>query len=114
MSKGWMYILVGGILEILWVVAMKYSEGFTNLPWTAVTFVFLALSLAMVLKAIGTGMPIGVAYSVWVGIGAVGIFVYGIFFMNDPADILRIVFMVMIISGIVGLQRLSEDKNDDS
>jgi len=109
-----MYILIGGILEILWVVAMKYSEGFTNLPWTVVTFVFLALSLALVLKAIGTGMPIGIAYSVWVGIGAVGIFVYGIFFMNDPADALRIVFMIMIILGIVGLQRLSEDKNDDS
>ena len=107
MSKGWMYILIGGILEILWVIAMKYSEGFTILPWTAVTFIFLALSLVMVLKAIETGMPIGVTYSVWVGIGAVGIFVYGILFMNDPADLLRITFMMMIIAGIVGLQKTS-------
>jgi len=109
-----MYILIGGILEILWVISMKYSEGFTDLPWTAVTFIFLAFSLAMVLKAIGTGMPIGVAYSVWVGIGAVGIFVYGMLFMNDPVDLLRIVFMMMVIGGIVGLQRMSENKNDES
>jgi len=107
MSKGWVYILIGGLLEIFWVIAMKYSEGFTDLPWTAVTFIFLALSLVMVLKAIETGMSVGVTYSVWVGIGAVGIFVYGILFMNDPADLLRITFMMMIIAGIVGLQKTS-------
>jgi len=109
-----MYIMIGGILEVLWVIAMKRSDGFTDLLWTAVTFIVLAMSLAMVLKAIGTGMPIGVAYSVWVGIGAVGIFVYGILFMNDPADLLRITFMIMVIAGIVGLQRLSEDKDKNN
>ena len=114
MSRGWMYIMIGGLLEVLWVISMKYSEGFTDLLWTAATFILLAFSLAMVLKAIGIGMPIGVAYSVWVGIGAVGIFIYGIFFMNDPADILRIMFMIMIIAGIVGLQRMSEGKSDAS
>ena len=107
MDKGWMYILTGGILEIVWAVSMKYSDGFENIPWAAAAVVFIALSMFMLSKGIGAGIPLGTAYAVWVGIGAAGTFLYGILFMGDPAGPLRMLFVIMIISGIAGLQRTS-------
>jgi len=107
MNRGWTYILIGGLLEIIWAVSMKHSNGFEDLMWSASALVFIVLSMVMLSKAIGSGMPLGTAYAVWVGIGAVGTFVYGIMFMDDPAGILRIMFMMMIIAGVVGLQKTS-------
>jgi len=107
MNKGWAYILIGGLFEIIWAVSMKYSDGFSSIPWTVVALAFIALSMFMLSKAISSGMPLGTAYAVWVGIGAAGIFVYGIMFMDEPAGILRIIFAMMIIAGIVGLQKTS-------
>ncbi|MCL2786046.1 MAG: multidrug efflux SMR transporter [Methanomassiliicoccaceae archaeon] len=107
MNKGWTYILIGGLFEIVWAVSMKYSDGFASILWTITAIVFILLSMVMLSKAISTGMPLGTAYAVWVGIGAAGIFAYGIFFMDEPAGILRILFAMMIIAGIVGLQKTS-------
>ena len=107
MNRGWTYILIGGLLEIVWAVSMKYSNGFEDLAWSAVALVFIVLSMVMLSRAIGSGMPLGTAYAVWVGIGAAGTFVYGIMFMDDPAGILRIMFMILIVAGIVGLQKTS-------
>jgi len=112
-GKGWRYIAVGGLFEIVWVIAMKYSNGFTDILWTALSVVFILLSMVMLSKALDTGMPLGTAYAVWVGIGAVGVFTYGIMFMGDPSDILRIIFAGMIVVGIAGLQRTSEKRASD-
>jgi len=112
-GKGWRYIAIGGLFEIVWVVAMKYSNGFTDIFWTAVSVIFIALSMLMLSKALDTGMPLGTAYAVWVGIGAAGVFAYGIMFLGDPSEILRIIFAGMIVVGIVGLQRTSEKRTSD-
>ncbi|MDR0777901.1 MAG: multidrug efflux SMR transporter [Methanomassiliicoccaceae archaeon] len=112
-DKGWLYIVIGGIFEIVWAISMKHSDGFTNIPWTASLVLFLILSMIMLSKAIAVGMPLGIAYAVWVGIGAIGTFVYGVLFMNDPSDLLRIFFAGMVIAGIVGLQRTSRNKSEN-
>ena len=106
-DERWAFIVLGGIFEVVWAVAMKYSDGFADLLWGAVAIVFVVMSMVMLSKAIASGMPLGTAYTVWVGIGAAGTFVYGILFMNEPSGILRIMFVVLIIAGIVGLQRTS-------
>jgi len=107
MDKGWMYILTGGVLEVVWAVSMKYSNGFESIPWSVAALVFIILSMFMLSQAIAAGIPLGTAYAVWVGIGVAGTFLYGIMFMDDPAGPLRILFVMMIISGIVGLQKTS-------
>jgi quaternary ammonium compound-resistance protein SugE len=107
MNKGWYYLLIGGAFEIVWAVSMKYADGFANIPWAIAAIVFIVLSMFMLSKSLAAGLPMGTAYAVWVGIGAAGTFVYGILFMGDPAGMLRILFVVMIITGIVGLQRTS-------
>jgi len=107
MRNAWLYILVGGIFEIIWAVSMKYSDGFTNVLWTIAALAFIVLSLIMLSKAIAAGMPLGTAYAVWVGIGAVGTFFFGILLMNESAEAVRIIFVSMVIAGIVGLQKTS-------
>ncbi|MCL2607944.1 MAG: multidrug efflux SMR transporter [Methanomassiliicoccaceae archaeon] len=111
-GKGWRYIAIGGLFEIVWVIAMKYSNGFTDVFWSVASVIFIALSMLMLSKALDAGLPMGTAYAVWVGIGAVGVFAYGIMFMGDPSDILRILFVAMIVAGIAGLQRTSERTSD--
>ena len=106
-DERWSFIVLGGIFEVVWAVAMKYSDGFADLFWSAVAIVFIVMSMVMLSKAIASGIPLGTAYAVWVGIGAGGTFVYGILFMNEPSGALRIMFVVLIIAGIVGLQRTS-------
>ena len=103
-----MFIVIGGIFEIVWAVSMKYSDGFADLFWTAAAVIFIILSMFMLSAAIHAGMPLGTAYAVWVGIGAIGTFVFGIIFMQDPAGTLRILFVALIVAGIIGLQRTSK------
>ncbi|MCL2712345.1 MAG: multidrug efflux SMR transporter [Methanomassiliicoccaceae archaeon] len=107
MNKGWTFILIGGLFEVIWAVSMKYSNGFENVLWSLAALIFIMLSMIMLSKAMSSGMPVGTAYAVWVGIGATGTFVYGILLMNDPVSVLRIAFAVMIVLGIVGLQKTS-------
>jgi quaternary ammonium compound-resistance protein SugE len=90
---------------------MKNSDGFSDILWTSALIVFLILSMVLLSKAIAVGLPLGIAYAVWVGIGAIGTFVYGVLFMNDPSDMLRILFAGMVIAGIIGLQRTSQNKS---
>ena len=106
--KGNLYITIGGLLEVVWAVSISYSGGFTDPLWSIVALVFIALSMVMLSKAIGAGVPLGTAYAVWTGIGAAGTFVYGILFMGDPFGILRVLFAGMIIAGIIGLQKTSQ------
>ena len=112
MDRGFAYITAGGLCEIVWAVAMKYSNGLADLLWSAAAIVFIVLSMIFLSKALASGMPVGTAYAVWVGIGAVGTFVIGIVLMNEPADALRMIFMMTVIAGIVGLQKTSGNKND--
>ncbi len=98
----WMYLVVAGGFEIVWAAGLKYTDGFTRL-WPSVGTV-AALGVSMVCLALAVrAIPIGTAYAIWTGIGAVGTAIVGILLFNEPRDVTRLVFIVLIISGIVGL-----------
>lgn len=102
----WGYILIAAVFEICWAVGLKYSEGFTNLR--ASIFTFITMILSYVFLAFGVKyIPVGTAYAVWTGIGAVGVAIYGIIFFNESKEILRILFILLIITGVIGLRLTS-------
>ena len=98
----WVYLVFAGVLEIVWAFSMKQSEGFSKLVPSVVTVIasFALLSLSM------KTLPLGTAYTIWTGIGAVGAFVIGIHFLGEPLTALRVVAAVLIVSGLV-LMKLS-------
>lgn len=96
----WVYLVVAGVLEVVWAFSMKQSEGFTRLQPTIVTFVamigsFWLLSLAM------RALPLGTAYTIWTGIGAVGAFLVGVAVLGEDAGPTRIAAAAMIVGGLV-------------
>lgn len=103
-TKGWGFLVAAGAMEPMWVVSMKLSEGFTNLIWAIPTIVFLSLSMYLLALALKCKMPVGTAYSIWVGIGAIGSLIVGIILFNESSDLLRMGFVLLIVAGIVGLQ----------
>lgn len=99
----WLVLFVAGLLEIGWAIGLKYSEGFTRPLPTAVTLVvawasFFLLSIAM------RSLPVGTAYAVWTGIGAVGTALLGIVLFGEPATAARLACIALIVAGIVGLK----------
>lgn len=106
-SQAWLLLAVAGLLEIGWAVGMKYTDGFTRpLPSVAVLVVallsFWLLGLAMKV------LPVGTAYAVWVGIGAAGAAVLGMLLFKEPATAARIVCIVLIVAGVLGLKLLHD------
>jgi quaternary ammonium compound-resistance protein SugE len=96
----WVFLVVAGLLEVVWALLMKQSAGFTRL-WPSVgTLAFMGASFALLSFAMRT-LPLGTAYVVWTGIGAVGAFVVGMLVLNEPASLLRILAAVLIVSGLV-------------
>lgn len=103
----WIYILIAAVFEISWAVGLKYSNGFTNLR--ASIFTVIAMILSYVFLTFGVkGLPIGTAYAVWTGIGAVGTALFGILFFNESKEVLRILFLLLIFVGIIGLKFTSK------
>lgn len=99
----WTYLLIAGLFEIAWAIGLKYTEGFARL-WPSVgTIVAMILSLAFLGLALKT-LPVGTAYAVWTGIGAVGTVILGIVLFSEPATALRLGCVGLILSGIVGLK----------
>jgi len=103
-DPAWTLLIMAGLLEPVWVTAMKLSEGFSDIPWAAATFVALFFSMYLLGRALKMGIPMGTAYAVWVGIGAIGALVAGILLFNEPSDLLRLLFVLLIVVGIVGVQ----------
>lgn len=102
----WTYLFIAGVLEVAWAVGLKYSEGFTRL-WPSIGTA-AALILSMVLLALALrSLPIGTAYAVWTGIGAVGTASLGILLFDEPADAGRVLCIALIVAGIVGLKLTS-------
>lgn len=102
----WIYILIAAVFEICWAIGLKYSEGFTNIR--ASIFTVITMILSYVFLAFGVKyIPVGTAYAVWTGIGAVGVAIYGIIFFNESKEILRILFILLIITGVIGLRLTS-------
>ncbi len=99
----WVILFLAGLFEVGWAVTLKYSQGFTRL-WPAVaTLVMLALSLVLLGITLRT-IPLGTAYAVWTGIGAVGTVILGIALFDEPATAARLACAAMIVAGIVGLR----------
>ena len=107
-DPAWTLLVVAGLLEPVWVTAMKLSEGFTVLLWAVATFVFLFFSMYLLGKALKMSIPMGTAYAVWVGIGAIGALIVGILLFNEPSVLLRLFFVLLIVVGIVGVQVTSK------
>ncbi|MGW4804833.1 DMT family transporter [Kitasatospora sp. NPDC004272] len=101
----WVVLIVAGVLETVWAVALEASKGFSRPVSTAVFAVALALSMGGLAYAMRT-IPLGTGYAVWVGIGAVGTAVYGMAAMGDAVSVARITCLVLILSGVVGLKVL--------
>ncbi|AMW78036.1 multidrug transporter [Acinetobacter sp. TGL-Y2] len=96
----WMALLLAGIFEIVWAYSMKMSEGFSKLTPSIITLIFMILSFVLLAYAMRT-LPLGTAYTIWTGIGAVGSFLLGIFILGEPASAMRMLAAVLIISGLV-------------
>ncbi|NKB81575.1 MAG: quaternary ammonium compound efflux SMR transporter SugE [Nitrospirales bacterium] len=99
----WMYLVVAGLFECGWAIGLKYTDGFTKLLPSLLTFSAMAMSfwlLSIAMKII----PIGTAYAVWTGIGAVGVAILGMMFFGESRSMTRIICLLLIVLGIVGLQ----------
>mgnify|MGYP002713751139 FL=1 len=103
----WAILILAGIFEIIWAYSMKMSEGFTKLTPSIVTIVFMILSVVL-LSISMRSLPLGTAYTVWTGIGAIGSFVVGILILNEPMTAMRIIAAVLIVSGLI-LMKLSSN-----
>ena len=102
----WTTLVVAGLFEIAWAIGLKYSDGLTNLRATVATVVALVISMVLLAKAVET-LPVGTAYAVWTGIGAVGTATLGIVLFGESADLSRVAFVGVIVVGIVGLHLTS-------
>lgn len=108
MNRAWLWVLVGGVAETAWAVFMKMSDGFTDLFYDALVAVFMAISLYMLNRGFRAGLPTGVCYAVWTGIGAIGSVVVGTLFMGEGLGIVSGLFLMMIIAGVIGLNLAPE------
>jgi quaternary ammonium compound-resistance protein SugE len=99
----WAILVLAGLFEVGWAIGLKYTEGFTRLWPTAWTVLSMIVSLGLLGIAMKT-LPVGTAYSVWVGVGAVGTAILGIVLLGEPANAARLTSVAFIIAGIVGLK----------
>jgi quaternary ammonium compound-resistance protein SugE len=96
----WIYLLIAGLLEIVWAYFMKQSHGFTRLWPSVATLGFMAVSFALLSLAMRT-LPMGTAYVVWTGIGAVGAFIVGVVLLGEHLSVMRVVAAVLVLAGLV-------------
>ena len=98
----WLFLLAAGLCEITWAIGLKYTEGFSRALPTIGTVVAMAASIGFLGLAVKS-LPVGTAYAVWTGIGAVGTVALGIYLFNEPATLLRLTCIGFILLGIIGL-----------
>lgn len=103
MTSPWLILGVAGLFETAWIISMKYSDGMSKLVPSALTIIFLIISMYLLALAVRE-LPMGSAYAVWTGIGVVGAVLLGIVLFDEPSDALRILFIAFIVMGIIGLQ----------
>ena len=112
MSAGfaWIVLFIAGLCEVGWAVGMKYTDGFTRLwpsVWTVIGMVASVVLLGWSLKA----LPLGTAYAVWTGIGAVGTAILGVYLFDESREVIRFVCIGLIVAGIVGLKLVTPDSH---
>lgn len=99
----WIYLVLAGLLEVGWAIGLKRSEGFTRLAPSIVTIVLMALSFTFLALALRK-LPIGTAYAIWTGIGAIGTAIFGILWLGEPKDLPKLLCLSLILTGIIGLK----------
>jgi len=105
----WTFLTVAGLFEIGWAIGLKYTDGFTRLVPSLLTVAAMIISFWLLSAAMKT-IPVGTAYAVWTGIGAVGVAILGMVLFGESRDALRIVCLLLIVSGIVGLRLVSSSR----
>lgn len=99
----WTILIIAGLFEVGWAIGLKYTEGFTRLWPTIGTVAAMVVSLWLLGVAMKS-LPVGTAYSIWVGVGAVGTVILGIVLLDEPANAARLISVGLIVAGIVGLK----------
>ncbi len=99
----WTILIIAGLFEVCWAIGLKYTEGFTRLwpsVWTVLSMIVSLWLLGVAMKS----LPVGSAYAMWVGVGAVGTAIFGIILLGESASVLRLISLGLIVAGIVGLK----------
>jgi quaternary ammonium compound-resistance protein SugE len=104
----WIYLFIAGVFETAWAIGLKYSAGFTKLGPSIFTLIAMMISLYLLAVALRT-LPVGTGYAVWTGTGTVGAAILGIFLFNESRDIARILCILLIVAGIIGLKLTSPE-----
>lgn len=99
----WILLLLAGLLEVVWAFGMKASDGFSRLGWSAITLIAMLASVGLLALAMRS-LPLGTAYAIWTGIGALGAFVVGILVLGEAATPMRLFSAALILAGLVGLK----------
>ena len=99
----WFWLILGGLFEVGFTTSLRFVEGFRNVPWTLAFLVSVGLSMALLEFAART-IPMGTAYAVWAGIGAIGTVVVGMAFFDEPATTIRLLLILVIVAAIAGLK----------
>ena len=105
---GWTFLALASCFEVMWVVGLKFTDGFTKVGPSVFTLITVTLSFLFLSQAVRF-LPLGTAYAVWTGIGSVGATLFGIVFFSEPSHVLRILCILLIVSGIVGLKLLGTE-----
>jgi len=105
----WIYLVIAGLFECGWAIGLKYTDGFTRVLPSVLTIAAMAISFLLLSLAMKT-IPVGTAYAVWTGIGAIGVAALGMLLFGESKDLMRILSLLLIISGIVGLKLVSSSQ----
>jgi quaternary ammonium compound-resistance protein SugE len=99
----WLWLIVGGLFEVGFTTSLRFVDGFRNVPWTIAFLVSVAISMAL-LEVASRSIPMGTAYAVWGGIGAVGTVIVGLIWFGEPASTIRVLLILVIVAAIAGLR----------
>jgi len=102
-EMAWLILLVAGLFEVAWAIGLKYTDGFTRFVPSVLTVIAMAASVILLGLSLRT-LPVGTAYAVWTGVGAVGTALLGIYLFGDPATAARLASIGLIVAGIIGLK----------
>ena len=105
----WTYLIAAGVFECGWAIGIKYTDGFTKLAPSLLTVSAMAISFWLLSLAMKT-IPVGTAYAIWTGIGAVGVAILGMLLFDESRDVLRILSLLFIVAGIAGLKFFSSSQ----
>jgi quaternary ammonium compound-resistance protein SugE len=104
----WVILVIAGLFEVSWAIGLKYAEGFTRL-WPTIWTLFAIIISLWLLGIAMKSLPIGTAYSIWVGVGAVGTVILGIVLFDEPVNAARLISVALIIAGVIGLKLTAPD-----